>query len=50
MNRKNKQQTERVETSSGINIHINDMEVWAREVKAQMTAVLNKKNAQREAK
>lgn len=50
MNRKNKQQTEQLETSSSINIHTIDMEVWEREVKAQMMAVLNKKNAQRETK
>lgn len=50
MNHQNKQQTEQVETSSSLNIHAIDMETWAREVRVQMMAVLNKKNAQREAK
>jgi len=50
MNSKNEQQTKQVESSSCLNIHAIDMEVWEREVKAQMMAVLNKKNAQRETK
>lgn len=50
MNRKNQQQTEQIKTSSSMNIQPIDLEVWAREVKVQMMAVLDKRKAQRETK
>ncbi len=46
MNHKN----ERVETPSSLNSQTIDLEVWAKEVRVQMIAALNKKNAQRETK
>lgn len=46
MNHKN----ERVETPSSLNSHTIDIEVWAKEVRVQMMAALNKKNTQRETK
>lgn len=50
MNRKNQQQTEQIKTSSSMNIQPIDLEAWAREVKVQMMAVLDKRKAQRETK